>query len=183
MSWFPWRPGVSFVSSLSLSRISSSYTSRYRFQLCKVTIWVKWRVSYKKQELPTLREHLGTPLFIFLLHFCGIHVAHLIYPSGFSNVYLLKVKINTYYPIPSIGWGKCCCNIYFPFSISVFCVVKFMSSVQHGINRSPWTATYIGDRITGLILKQRYWTLILYWASDSSQYTCFKGRGWLYILS
>ena len=26
-----------------------------------LTIWVTWRVSYKKQELPTLGEHIGSP--------------------------------------------------------------------------------------------------------------------------
>jgi hypothetical protein len=36
-----------------------------------LTIWVAWRVSYRRQELLTLREHLSSPQFV------GVRVAHL----------------------------------------------------------------------------------------------------------
>jgi hypothetical protein len=52
---------------------------------CVLTIWIAWRMSYKKQELLTLREHMGflvrSVLLLFLV-FCvvffgGVRVAHL----------------------------------------------------------------------------------------------------------
>ena len=52
---------------------------------CVLTIWIAWRMSYKKQELLTLREHMGflvrSVLLLFLV-FCvvffgEVRVAHL----------------------------------------------------------------------------------------------------------
>jgi len=43
----------------------------YRALVC---IWATWRVSYKKQELLTLREHLSWPRF-----FSGHHDAHILF--------------------------------------------------------------------------------------------------------
>ena len=78
-----------------------------------LTIWVTWRVSYKRQEVLTLREHLGSPKFsgvlheahlsfflfsfVFGLHPClvcsllwvSMHCQFLIAHLVFSSVYLL----------------------------------------------------------------------------------------------
>jgi hypothetical protein len=53
-----------FLSSITLPRLLPNFTY----------IRVKRRVSYKKQELLTVREHLSSPCFGFFL---GVRVAHL----------------------------------------------------------------------------------------------------------
>jgi hypothetical protein len=42
---------------------------------CVLTIWIAWRMSYKKQELLTLREHMGflvRSVLLLLLVFCVV---------------------------------------------------------------------------------------------------------------
>ena len=51
-----------------------------------LTIWLTWRVSYKKQELLTIRKHLGSSpffggcwfLFLFLFFDCGVRLGRLL---------------------------------------------------------------------------------------------------------
>ena len=83
----------------------------YRTWLC---IWVTRRVSYKKQELLTLREHLSSPPV-----FGGVRVAHL--------CSFLCCPINYIYVLTSLFW----CPLRFPhenvrFYLQVF-VGGFMS--------------------------------------------------------
>jgi hypothetical protein len=66
-------------------------------------IWVTRRVSYKKQELLTIREHLSSPLV-----FGGVRVAHL-----FS---LLCCSIMCLYVLSSVLW----CPLRFPPK-TIFC--------------------------------------------------------------
>ena len=67
---------------------------------CILIIWVTWQVSYKRQELLTLREHLHSPPeFALLLVFCAVFFRFIyLYPvscvpnvasiSGFSITFI-----------------------------------------------------------------------------------------------
>ena len=66
-------------------------------------VWVAWQVSYKKQQLSALREYLRSlPVFILLVFFCGVRVAHL-----FS---VLCCPIMCLYLLISVSWSA----LWFP---------------------------------------------------------------------
>jgi hypothetical protein len=101
----------------------SSVTDKTFIGLDFIYIWVTRRVSYKMQELLTLREHLGSPpvcwsvriahsfLFSVLCFGCpmlpvSLDCPFLIAPSVFSNVYLPFVIITILpFLIHGISWG------------------------------------------------------------------------------
>ena len=79
--------------------ISISQMTMYHFLYhCKdlyrtwMYLWVTWRVSYKKQELLIIREHLSSSRF-----FGGVRVAH-----RFSFLYFLIMCL---YVLSSVLWG------------------------------------------------------------------------------
>ena len=105
-SYLKWQWIFYFLSRFFLSSITAKV-----FIYIKITILVTWRVFYKKQELLTYREHLGSsPVFGGVVLVFGvvffvlcIFVLCLVYPmlpssldcpflichSVFSNVYLV----------------------------------------------------------------------------------------------
>jgi len=82
---------------------------QHKYDICVqhiLTIWITWRVSYKKQELLTLCEHLCSPLV-----FDGVRVAHSL---GFCVVLFVLFVYVLYlvYPKLPVSMG---CPFFYPF--------------------------------------------------------------------
>ena len=73
----------------------------YRTWLC---IWVTWRVSYKKQELLTLREHLRV--------FYGVRVAHLFCFFVLYYYLSLRSEFRVVLPVTIFAWKRCSVRLY-----------------------------------------------------------------------
>ena len=94
---------------------------------CVLTIWIAWRMSYKKQELLTLREHMGflvrSVLLLFLV-FCvvffgEVRVAHL-----FSFLCCVFGEVRVVHLFSFLCWvfGEVRVAHLFSFLCCVFCL-------------------------------------------------------------
>jgi hypothetical protein len=94
---------------------------------CVLTIWIAWRMSYKKQELLTLREHMGflvrSVLLLFLV-FCvvffgEVRVAHLF---SFLCCVFGGVRIAPLFSFLCCVFGEVRVALLFSFLCCVFCL-------------------------------------------------------------
>jgi hypothetical protein len=128
--WFPHKNDVRFVfTPLDCSRDHGLFVFVAHSVVQHVlTIWVTWRVSYMKQELLTLREHLSC--------FGGVRIAHLfrffalLYVSWCSEFrVVMSVIISTY--------KRCSVRFYFqlfvrgPMSYLRYLCLCAYSGAQH----------------------------------------------------
>jgi hypothetical protein len=70
-----------------------------------LTLWVTWRVSYKRQELHTLREHLGSPtwflccFYLYIILYLPIHNYILYCVHSLHTVYQWRQFVQRLYKI------------------------------------------------------------------------------------
>ena len=69
--------------------------------------------AYKKQKLPTLREHLSLPPVCFLVvFFGGVRVAHLLVFFVLSYYVSLRSEFRVVMSVMISGWKRCSVCIY-----------------------------------------------------------------------